>query len=866
MPHPIVCLSALFSILFPLCLSTQADDDILRLRAFAVPNKFKFSAVDDADRRVIEAFRKHHPDIELVGIQGLQIGSGDRQMDMVPFMQIAGNIAPDVLGVNFRQSQTYIDMKLLYPLDRYVERLDGVTLPDSSSLENEAYIAELKKGANWKVIEDRVIKQCWPVIRRACPYGVDCPYRHEQGLAPLANHRHIWCFPIGPIVMGLEYDRPMFAEHAAEGVEQRAPRDWEEMLRWCTVMTNPAKGEYGLKNQIGEPAWEFLSFLYSAGGRVVEEDKAGNWHCTLDTEEAVEAAWFYARLRWQKIVRDGQEYRGVMVSVTEAQGPVRYAMSWEYLDDRFMQAAVDQTKGVGPVPAGPTGKRGSEFNSRMCGIFAGLKNDDRRRNAAWDWIEFFDGDEARRIRTEKLVEAGLGPFVRQRLLERYNDHGRYNAVLRQHSPEMEETYRLAYDGGVPEPYGKNCQSIYNEMNKPLGAIFGSSIVRDAVDNNDPVRGKAEIRGILKRATARINEKMLGILPPAEVRTHNTLAWLVIAVVVAVFTLIFRKVFKVFTPKDSARRGQWQFRRYSTAYLLMLPALASIALWMYWPMLRGMVIAFQDYSVLGDSRFVGSENFANVLYSSEFWYSLRVSLVYAMLYLLFGFWVPIALALLLQEVPRGKTFFRTIYYLPAVLSGAVVVFLWQSFYNPDGLVNQIFGPLITAVNHVLPSSWRIDAHQEWLSNPSAALFCVLLPTIWAGMGPGCLIYLAALKTVPDQIYEAADIDGAGLVRKVFNVALPSIRALIGINFIGAMIGAVRGASAFVLAMTAGGPFSEHGGATEVVGLKIFYTTFGYLQFGAGAAMAWILGSLLIGFTVLQLQRLSKLEFRTSEKVT
>ena len=133
-----------------------------------------------------------------------------------------------------------------------------------------------------------------------------------------------------------------------------------------------------------------------------------------------------------------------------------------------------------------------------------------------------------------------------------------------------------------------------------------------------------------------------------------------------------------------------------------------------------------------------------------------------------------------------------------------------------------------------------------------------------MGPGSLIYLAALKTVPEELYEAADIDGAGTFAKVFRVALPSIRSLILINFIGAVIGAVRGAASFILAMTGGGPFTTAGGATEVTSLRIFYTTFGHLKFGAGAAMAWVLGAMLIGFTVLQLQRLSRLEFRTVTK--
>jgi len=303
------------------------------------------------------------------------------------------------------------------------------------------------------------------------------------------------------------------------------------------------------------------------------------------------------------------------------------------------------------------------------------------------------------------------------------------------------------------------------------------------------------------------------------------------------------------------------KRYRIAYLLMAPALASIALWMYWPLARGSVIAFQDYSVVGGSRWVGSQNFASVLFNEEFWYSLRLSIVYAILFICIGFWIPIVLALLLQEVPRGKTIFRTVFYLPAVLSGVVVIFLWKSFYSPDGLINQILNVGVWLLN-LLPHVRINEFNSSWLEKPGAALLCTLLPTIWVSMGPGCLIYLAALKTVPEELYEAADIDGAGIRRKIFNIALPSIRALIAINFIGAVIGAVRGASAFVLAMTGGGPFGEQGGATEVIGLKIFYTTFGQLQFGVGAAMAWVLGCMLIGFTVLQLQRLSRLEFRTA----
>ena len=139
-----------------------------------------------------------------------------------------------------------------------------------------------------------------------------------------------------------------------------------------------------------------------------------------------------------------------------------------------------------------------------------------------------------------------------------------------------------------------------------------------------------------------------------------------------------------------------------------------------------------------------------------------------------------------------------------------------------------------------------------------MVCVVLPSAWAGLGPACLIYLAALKTVPEDLYEAADIDGAGFFEKLRHVTLPTIKILIIINFIGAVVNAFRVAG-YILAMTGGGP----AGATKVMALKIFYDAFVYLKFGIATANAWILGSLLIGFTVFQLKRLANVEFRTAK---
>jgi len=419
---------------------------------------------------------------------------------------------------------------------------------------------------------------------------------------------------------------------------------------------------------------------------------------------------------------------------------------------------------------------------------------------------------------------------------------------------------------VPEPYGENTQQVYRYASKAIDQIRNDSRIIEAIHNFDETTAKKLIREILKDRVKYANEKMLNILEPEERAFRNNVAMGVALFILVLFTFVFWKIFKTFAQKGDTPAvlgSRLRARQHRWAYILLFPAIGSIALWEYYPLARGTVMAFQNYNVRGFSEWVGLGNFASVLFDQEFWFAIWVSFKYGLLSMLFGFCSPIVLAFLLSEVPRGKTLFRTIYYLPAVLSGVIVMLLWRNFYAPEGLLNQLLNLFVHLFNHI-PGVHLNEQHSQWLSDPNYALLCCLLPTIWAGMGPGCLIYLAALKTIPDDLYEAADIDGAGIFKKVFYVALPSIRALIIINFIGAVIGVMKNGGQIMLVMTGGGPYTPNG-QTEVIGLHIWWEAFGFLRFGAATAMAWILGSMLIGFTVVQLQRLKNMEFKTAEKV-
>jgi multiple sugar transport system permease protein len=289
-----------------------------------------------------------------------------------------------------------------------------------------------------------------------------------------------------------------------------------------------------------------------------------------------------------------------------------------------------------------------------------------------------------------------------------------------------------------------------------------------------------------------------------------------------------------------------------AWAFMLPALLSILIWQYVPLVRGSLMAFQDYFILTPSRFVWLDNFIKLFHDMDFRTSITNTATYVGLSLLIGFAVPIILAVLLSEIPVGKVFFRIIFYLPNITSGLVITLMWLDFYNGTitGMLNRL---LLSAgfISSDQPVRWLQDTTTLWGLLP---MICVIVPGVWAGAGGGCLIYLAALKGVPDDVYEAADLDGAGPLRKFLRITLPYMKPLVLINLVGAFIGAFH-AAGNILLMTGGGPDNK----TMTIGLQIFYNAYLYLRFGYATAMAWILGSALIGFTLYQLRILRDVKF-------
>ena len=793
------------------------EQDQVVLRVWKLPLKEDRSVPEKANWAVVQRFMELHPDIKLEGFRGVTApGLGQ---EVGPLLAIAGGVAPDVLYVNFRISDSYIQQKFLYPLDEYVEQ--------------------------WKKEEDlseRIYPPVWQVIER---------------------DGHVWAIPYQTYVMTLQYRKDLFRDAGLD--PDRPPRDWNELFEYAKKLTIPEKGQYGMGVYCGpHAAWWFVEFLWSAGGEAVARQPDGSWRAVFNDEAAVTALKFYQKLGRAPWTRNGKTYRGVAYRDTD------YSKLWQlgkigmifaYMNDEMLAAINPNLIGIAPVPEGPTGLRGNELNCAMMGINSQVK-DKRVRDAAWEYIKFWGSEEATRIRCKYYVESGYAKFIAPKYLRRYG----YTQYLKQVPKGWEETLEEALRSGHPEPYGKNCENIYMEMTPPLDAAWLS----DTVD----------LQKELDKAVTHCNEKLMGVVDPEILVFRRRVAAVVVVAVILLFTLLFRFVIKSFSrdyelaedvprKKGRFRKRSWLgLRRNLFAFVIMAPALISVTLWAYYPLARGSLMAFQDYRIIAGAAWIGLDNFSEVLFTPQVWRAFWNSFVFMMLSLGLGFFTPIILALMLHEIPRGKILYRTLYYLPAVTTGLVIMFLWKFFYNPSpaGLLNRLLQGLndlvLANLNSALafmhiPAQLRMFETQTWLGDPKLAMLCVVLPIIWATVGPGCIIYLAALKGIPEDVYEAADLDGAGVISKIRHITVPYLRPLIIINFVGAFIGAFRSFD-FIFVMTGGGPAF----ATHVAGLEIWYNAFLYLKFGYAVAMAWLLGSLLVGFTVFQLRILSRLQFKTA----
>lgn len=263
-------------------------------------------------------------------------------------------------------------------------------------------------------------------------------------------------------------------------------------------------------------------------------------------------------------------------------------------------------------------------------------------------------------------------------------------------------------------------------------------------------------------------------------------------------------------------------------LFLLPGLFMILIMLYYPALDGIVMSFQDVKSFNifSKKFIGLENYKNLFENASYWGTWKNTFVWVICCVSFEFLLGFGVALLLQKAFHGKKVYECVVFMPWALSGFMVGIMWKWMFNGSTGV----------FNDILIRLGILDMPMGFLSNPDYALRCVIIAKIWTGMAFFAIVIMAALKTIPADMFEAADIDGANSFQKFFAITLPSIRVIL---LLMVLLRAVQTINApdLIFGMTQGGPAgSSHIASSYIMTEVIKGNDFGLVS--AAGVILWI----------------------------
>lgn len=254
-----------------------------------------------------------------------------------------------------------------------------------------------------------------------------------------------------------------------------------------------------------------------------------------------------------------------------------------------------------------------------------------------------------------------------------------------------------------------------------------------------------------------------------------------------------------------------------------------------PALSSLYLSMTDYSLMSAPRWVGADNYAQIAQNDpRFRAAMNVTFTYVLLSVPLKLIFALAIAVLLNKGLKGLNLFRAIFYLPSLIGGSVAIaVLWRQVFASDGIINQV---LMAVFNYEGPS---------WIANPNTAIYTLVALAVWQ-FGSSMIIFLAGLRQIPTDMYEAASIDGASRTRQFFKITLPLLTPVIFFNAVILTIDAFKAFTpAFVISDGSGGPIDS----TLFYTLYLYQEAFTNFRFGYASALAWVLVAIIAAFTAL-----------------
>ncbi|MDR0410728.1 MAG: sugar ABC transporter permease [Treponema sp.] len=284
-------------------------------------------------------------------------------------------------------------------------------------------------------------------------------------------------------------------------------------------------------------------------------------------------------------------------------------------------------------------------------------------------------------------------------------------------------------------------------------------------------------------------------------------------------------------KNTSKPLQQEFKKNLSGWLIMVPSVALFIFFVWEPLIESIRISLFKANGIRLVQFIGLKNYTDVFQHPDFLPALRNTFVYTLWSLVIGFLVPIALAILINEIRQGKSFFKMSIYIPNIIPGVAMVLMWKYIFNPGD----------TGILNILLRNIGIDA-QPWLTNPRWTIPLIVLTLTWKGAGATTLLYIAGLQGVDPELYEAAVIEGAGIWKRIRHITIPCIYNLARTLLILQII-AVFQILYEPLVMTNGGPNNASISIMQLV-FKFAFEQFNYPR---ASAVSVIISMILIVLT-------------------
>ncbi len=830
---------ALWLLYPPRQLAPEAEPEGVVEIVFMGPGGVVEGEMDDLlrefERRSEEAHRRD-PSRPIYRVVYGQTAARNQVEDPTRFLvSVAGGMPPDVIHFDRYAVAEWASRGAFEPLDKYIAR----------------DLADIEAGRRPDLVPsdvptpDRFYAACWE----------EATYEGKLfGIPNDVDNRALFYNEDLLVAAG-------FTERGPDGhIRARPPRNWEELKEYAVKLTRT--DEEGNLEVIGFPAYYGNSWLYMYGwlngGQFMSDDRT---RCTLDDPRIAEALAFmkevydlqggYQKARAFEAGFQRNELDPFIQGKVAMKIDGVWVMQWQAKYGRDMQFGVAPP----PMPQDRIDALEAEGKPPLMSWSGGwayaIPSTAHHKEAAWELIRYLTSDRAFLIRAEndrRLQQAQGRLFVpRPCPVKRANE-------------QLYETYVVGNER-LPEYFRESFQ-VFNDLLPyskfrpvtPVGQLLWNKH-RDAAEEvlNGTERSISETLDHHRRI---VQNRLDEVLAPPRGREIGSWGWFFV-LYAGVLALLGAGAYLWDTRSDFRRRlgrivglsggraggviegsaGGYMRNQWWGGLVCAAPWLVGFIVLAGGPMLFSLVMSFCNFDVLNPARFVGLDNYARMVGEDELFWKALGNTLFMLLGVPLGMAVSLGMALLLNVKVRGVAIWRTFFYLPSIVPMVAASILWVWIFNPaGGLLNSVIelvglpGPL-------------------WLQDRAWSKPAIIIMSLW-GAGGGMIIWLAGLKGISPQLYEAAEVDGAGAWQKFRHVTLPQLTPYIFFNLVMGTIATFQiFGQAFI--MTKGGPVNS----TLFYVYYLFNNAFRYGHMGYAAAMAWFLFAIVFVLTLVQM-KLSK----------